>query len=307
MTEQSSRPPADTVDQPQSQKSSHDTASALEGSVFSVPDAVAATQAGVSPETHAVQTGTPDTDSKPAGPAQTDTTQTDLDAADPDAKQEASTSVKKRVHPREVIAHLAAAWPSAFFLEPRSVKPLTIGVLQQILANRPAELEGLNSQAIRTGIKFYTSRLSYHYGMVHNTHRITLAGEPAEEVDEKAREFAKTQIVAIKQQREARQAAQNPPDNASQAQTMDESVAVKKPVSAKTNHKPRSAPKAEEKERGGHAGAPPSQRQRRLRQDQARPSRVDKPAACGTHAEPVTENLSMEEKLARLAQHFGKS
>ncbi|HQT42714.1 MAG TPA: ProQ/FINO family protein, partial [Halothiobacillus sp.] len=75
-------------------------------------------------------------------------------------------STKKRISPQAVVTQLMAAWPQAFFTEPRAVKPLAIGTLQQILANRPAELEGLNSQAIRSGIKFYTSRLSYHYGIV---------------------------------------------------------------------------------------------------------------------------------------------
>ena len=225
-----------------------------------------------------------------------------------DSEQKADKPAKKRIPPQEVIARLVAAWPLAFFTEPRSVKPLTIGVLQQILADRPAELEGLNSHAIRTGIKFYTSRLSYHYGMVHNTHRITLAGEPAEEVDDKAREFAKAQIVVIKQQREARQAAQNPPDSASSGeQTADESAESKKPPRTKQGRKPRTVSGAEGNGRGEKADAPSGQRPRRPRRDQARPPRADKSAASGTQATATPENLSMEEKLARLAQHFGKS
>lgn len=256
-------------------------------------------------EAPAAQAAAPGADSVPTGLEQSNSGSTD-------SEQKADKPAKKRVPPQEVIARLVAAWPSAFFSEPRSVKPLTIGVLQQILANRPADLDGLNSHAIRTGIKFYTSRLSYHYGMVHNTHRITLAGEPAEEVDDKAREFAKAQIVAIKQQREARQKAsqaeQNPEDAASGAQTNDEAAEGKKPSRPKQARKPRPAAGSEGKGRDADAGAPSGQRPRRPRRDQARPPRSDKPAASATQAAaPATENLSMEEKLARLAQHFGKS
>ncbi|WP_298218774.1 ProQ/FinO family protein [Halothiobacillus sp.] len=304
MTEQSSRPAADAADQ----SPFRDLALDQTGSVASAPDATVSAEADVTSETpveHAIE---PSADQMPAGLEQTDSEPTD-------SEQKTDKPAKKRVPPQEVIARLVAAWPSAFFAEPRSVKPLTIGVLQQILANRPAELDGLNSHAIRTGIKFYTSRLSYHYGMVHNTHRITLAGEPAEEVDDKAREFAKAQIVAIKQQREARQkasqeenkAAQNPADAASGEQSTDESTEGKKPPRAKQARKPRPATGSEGKGRDADAGASSGQRPRRPRRDQARPPRSDKPVAPGTQAAaPATENLSMEEKLARLAQHFGK-
>ncbi|MHB9022301.1 MAG: ProQ/FinO family protein [Halothiobacillus sp.] len=246
-------------------------------------------------------------------------------------------STKKRIPPQAVVSQLVAAWPQAFFTEPRAVKPLAIGTLQQILANRPAELEGLNSQAIRSGIKFYTSRLSYHYGIVHNSHRITLAGEQADEVDEKAREFAKTQILAIGQQRAERRAAQNPPP------VEGESLAGQGPDNAE--RKPRAFPgrRAKRSAPEAHASSAPASAQRSElgaeanpsapRRDRPeggrpnnaanatrnRPARRDQPKATeGANAprsdtrsarapEPVVENLSLEEKLARLAQHFGKS
>ncbi|MGE4355955.1 ProQ/FINO family protein [Halothiobacillus sp.] len=300
MTEQSSRPAADAADQ----SPSRDLALDQTGPMASVPDATASAEADMTSETSEEQVVESSADSMQTGLEQTDSEPTD-------SEQKTDKPAKKRVPPQEVIARLVAAWPSAFFAEPRSVKPLTIGVLQQILANRPAELDGLNSHAIRTGIKFYTSRLSYHYGMVHNTHRITLAGEPAEEVDDKAREFAKAQIVAIKQQREARQKAsqaeQNPEDAASGAQAADESAEGKKPSRSKQARKPRPANGSEGKGRDADAGTPSGQRPRRPRRDQARPPRSDKPVASATQAAaPATENLSMEEKLARLAQHFGK-
>lgn len=283
MTEQSSRPTAEAADQSQP----HDQALDLAGSATPAQDVVASAEADVTAE------------------APVDAV---ADESNADSEQKVEKSAKKRVPPQEVVARLVAAWPLAFFSDPRSVKPLAIGVLQQILAARPAELEGLNSHAIRTGIKFYTSRLSYHYGMVHNTHRITLAGESAEEVDDKAREFAKAQILAIKQQREARHAAQNPPGDTVGEAGGDESAEGKKPPRAKQGRKPRPAPRGEGKARGESTdGSPSAQRPRRPRRDQLRPPRAEKRAATEAPAASSTENLSMEEKLARLAQHFGKS
>lgn len=236
-------------------------------------------------------------------------------APDADAQAEASPAPKKRIAPQAVITRLIEAWPQAFFSDPRSVKPLAIGTLQHILANRPDALDGLNSQAIRTGIKFYTSRLSYHYGMVNNTHRITLSGENADEVDDKARDYAKAQIVAIQAQRAARRAAQAiqsgevgglGPDDNEDGDPGARSPRHKRPV------KKRSEQAAE----GGAAGER-SSRPARSRNERSRPKadRVNRRAvrADERHSTPSTEssavepNLTMEEKLARLAAHFGKT
>lgn len=279
MTEQFSRPSADAADQSPSLDQTLDLAGSL--AAVEVTDEPAAQAAKISAES--------------------------AESEQPTAEQKGDQSAKKRVPPQEVIARLIAAWPQAFFSEPRAVKPLTIGVLQQILANRPAEFEGLNSHTIRTGIKFYTSRLSYHYGIVHNTHRITLAGEPAEEVDDKAREYAKAQIVAIKQQRAARQAAQNPTDTPAEAEAGRGVTEDKKPARAKPPRQSRLADGADRTGRVEQAGESSDSRPRRPRRDQARPPRAAKPSAASNQgAAPAAENLSMEEKLARLAQHFGK-
>lgn len=250
------------------------------------------------------------------------------DAPD-DAPDDVAGAAKKRIPPQAVVAQLIAAWPLAFFNDPRAVKPLAIGTLQQILANRPAALEGFNSHAIRTGIKFYTSRLSYHYGMVNNTHRITLAGEAADEVDDKAREFAKTQIIAIQQQRAARRAAQNPPvdsaDVAAESSDSGERPSRRPPRRRRAAQQPSEAGAGSAAgaavPAGDHAARPdrsesartgqprPDQRASHPRPDRrqsAKPT-ANQPAKQSIAAEPArSEQLTLEEKLARLAQHFGK-
>ncbi|HQS03453.1 MAG: hypothetical protein B7Y07_07590 [Halothiobacillus sp. 24-54-40] len=240
--------------------------------------------------------------------------------------EESAVTAKKRIPPQAVVAQLMAAWPQAFFADPRAVKPLAIGTLQQILANRPAALDGFNSHAIRTGIKFYTSRLSYHYGMVHSTHRITLAGEPADEVDDKAREFAKTQIVAIQQQRAARRAAQNPAADAPDGELAPDEPKPRRRFRRAEPARDAVAPAEASGAVGVDAAAdaprravpesrrnPPNRPPRAPRRDQ-RPAQTaptgDAPARTPREAmapAPASqENLTLEEKLARLAQHFGK-
>ncbi len=251
-----------------------------------------------------------------------------------DAPDDVAGAAKKRIPPQAVVAQLIAAWPQAFFNDPRAVKPLAIGTLQQILANRPAALEGFNSHAIRTGIKFYTSRLSYHYGMVNNTHRITLAGEAADEVDDKAREFAKTQIIAIQQQRAARRAAQNPPvDSADVAAESGDSDSGERP--SRRPPRRRRVAQPSDTGAGSAAGAAAPAGDHAARPDRAESARAGQPRAAqrASHprsdrrqsakptanhpatqpakqsiaAEPArSEQLTLEEKLARLAQHFGK-
>src|SRR5690554_2294162 len=131
------------------------------------------------------------------------------EGGDGDSGEKAQQDKKKpRVHPRDAIKQFAAAWPEAFSTDPKAVKPLAIGILQQILAERPPELDGLNSRAIRTAMKFYTSRLSYHFAMKEAEHRVDLKGEPAEPVDDKARAHSEEQIKAIHAQRDAKRAAQ---------------------------------------------------------------------------------------------------
>ena len=297
MTEQSSRPPVDDA-----------TQAAVPVSDLPVIEPVVPLDETTDPEDSG------DLSSSPVP-------QDDTDAATETPEAQAP---KKRIAPQAVVARLVAAWPQAFFNDPRAVKPLAIGTLQQILANRPEALEGLNSQAIRTGIKFYTSRLSYHYGMVNNSHRITLSGESADEVDEKAREYAKAQILAIQQQRAAQRAAQNPPA-AEASETGPDGEPMPRPARSKRPFKKRSPQTSagsggDSAQDGGADQAanspaantrPPraSGERSRPRGDQA--GRRPASATARPSAERATSadepKLSLEEKLARLAEHFGKT
>ncbi|MDG4866926.1 ProQ/FinO family protein [Guyparkeria sp. 1SP6A2] len=230
-------------------------------------------------------------------PAAADAQAGDTEAAEAtgEAKEAAPANQPKkpRVHPREVVKQFVAAWPKAFSNDPKQVKPLAIGILQQILAERPPELEGLNSKAIRAGMKFYTSRLSYHYAMQNASHRVDLKGEEAEPVDDKARKHAEEQIKAIHAARDAKRAEQGEGDEAG------EKEGEKKP------RRPRKAGGKPPQDRKGAKGAPRGQGdQGGKRRGEGRKPQGDKPKEA--QADPALKNLSLEEKLDRLAQRFGQ-
>lgn len=261
---------------------------------------------------------------EPEGSGDLSSTPVSQDGTDVATEAPEPQAPKKRIAPQAVVARLVIAWPQSFFNDPRAVKPLAIGTLQQILANRPEALEGLNSQAIRTGIKFYTSRLSYHYGMVNNTHRITLSGEAADEVDDKAREYAKAQIIAIQQQRAAQRAAQNPPTG-EMGESGPDGEPMPRPARSKRPFKKRSPQTSagsggDSVQDGGTdqvvSSPAANTRPPRASGERSRPrgdqgGRRSASATARPSAERATSadepKLSLEEKLARLAEHFGKT
>ena len=230
----------------------------------------------------------------PAQPAEADKTAAAESPAKPPAGEgnqgEAQQAKKPRVHPRDAIKQFAAAWPEAFSTDPKQVKPLAIGILQQILADRPAELDGLNSKAIRAAMKFYTSRLSYHIAMKNAEHRVDLKGEPAEPIDDKARSHAEEQIKAIHAQRDAKRAEQGETEEGGE----------KKP------RRPRRAGGKPTGDRKGAKGAPRGEGAKR--RGEGRPNKSGKPrqASKEEQPDPALKNMSMEEKLDRLAQRFGQ-
>lgn len=226
---------------------------------------------------------------KPAGEAGEPTEQGE--PGEPGEPGKAQQPKKPRVHPREAIKRFEAAWPEAFSSDPRQVKPLAIGILQQILADRPAELDGLNSRAIRAAMKFYTSRLSYHIAMKNAEHRVDLKGEPAEPVDDKARAHAEEQIKAIHAARDAKRAEQG--------ETQDSEEKRPRRPRKPAAKGPRKAAK------GGQGDKAKSGQEGSKRRTDRRPNRSGSPRQ-SEQPDPALKNLSMEEKLDRLAQRFGQ-
>ncbi|WP_410474290.1 ProQ/FINO family protein [Guyparkeria sp. TX1] len=246
--------------------------------------------------TDAVET-TPEASQEATAPAEQTVAEGQSDSAQgdqpqPQAESAAANQPKKpRVHPREAVKQFEAAWPEAFSSDPKQVKPLAIGILQQILADRPAELDGLNSKAIRAAMKFYTSRLSYHIAMKNAEHRVDLKGEPAEPVDDKARGHAEEQIKAIHAARDAKRAEQGETEEGSEKKPRR----PRKPA----DKGPRKAAN------GGQGDKARSGQEGNKRRNDRRPNKSGE-SRKSEQADPALKNLSMEEKLDRLAQRFGQ-
>lgn len=256
------------------------------------------------PKTQSAETSAPATDAAAPGAAST------AEAAGTEQKSPAEAADKERaprVHPRDVIARFAAAWPQAFSTEPKAVKPLTVGVLKQILANRPSELDGLNSQAIRAGMKFYASRMAYHIAMLNHSHRVDLAGEQAEEITDDMRTHAQEQLDAIKAQR-AEKGGQKGKRSGRRADEGDQAGDEAKGDSrgdsrGDSKGRPRRARKGDRGESRGEGGRPRKPAKSRDGRSRQQSGRDDASRQLPRDEGP---ELSLEEKLAKLAEHFGK-
>ncbi len=238
----------------------------------------------------------PPDESAPAEAEPTDATPAEATSAET-APTEGNQPKKPRVHPREAVKQFEAAWPEVFSSDPKQVKPLAIGILQQILADRPAELDGLNSKAIRAAMKFYTSRLSYHIAMKNAEHRVDLKGEPAEPVDDKARSHAEEQIKAIHDARDAKRAEQGETEDGGE----------KKPRRSRkpAGKGPRKAANAGQGEKGEKGDTAKSGQEGSKRRGNRQPNKSGEQRK-SEQSDPALKNLSMEEKLDRLAQRFGQ-
>ncbi|MGC9457287.1 MAG: ProQ/FINO family protein [Halothiobacillaceae bacterium] len=234
------------------------------------------------------------TGQSPAEEASTDAVAS-AESAEAAESGEAAGKRKKLPHPREVIDRLAEAWPEAFSRDPRAVRPLAIGILKQILADRPQALDGLNSQAIRRGVKFYTSSIAYHRAMLTATHRVALDGSQADEITEDMRAHAREELERI-------------PKPARKSRGKSE------PEGESTESRPRRNRRRRGRDDSGAEGPRGDRPPRRARSDRSAggkgngPGSSRPPQADGSAKEmaksPAQEPQTMEEKLARLARHF---
>ncbi|MFP4155223.1 MAG: ProQ/FINO family protein [Halothiobacillaceae bacterium] len=221
----------------------------------------------------------------------------------PEGAGEAQPKKKRLPHPREVIDRLIEAWPEVFTRDPRAVRPLAIGILKQILAARPETLDGLNSQAIRRGVKFYTSSIAYHRAMLNATHRVALDGSQADEITEDMREHARKELERIPK-----------PVRKSRKPEGEGSTEASRPRRARRR---RAGDGAEQGADGGADSAPGDRSSRPGRGGNEGKGRQRGPGggrrsdrrsdeAVASDGKPASSEppQTMEEKLAQLAKHF---
>ncbi|WP_371372403.1 RNA chaperone ProQ [Thalassotalea aquiviva] len=94
----------------------------------------------------------------------------------------------KRITSKEIIAHLAEKFPACFSLE-GAVKPLKVGIFQD-LAEALVDDEKVSKTQLRQALRHYTSSWRYLKSIKAGNHRIDLAGEQVELIDEEQASFA---------------------------------------------------------------------------------------------------------------------
>mgnify|MGYP005992961923 CR=1 FL=1 len=94
----------------------------------------------------------------------------------------------KRITSKEIIAYLAEKFPACFSLEGK-VKPLKVGVFQE-LAEQLKEDDKVSKTQLRQALRHYTSSWRYLKSIKAGSHRVNLAGEDAELIDQEQADFA---------------------------------------------------------------------------------------------------------------------
>jgi len=75
----------------------------------------------------------------------------------------ATKTKAKTLHPRAVLNILADRYPAAFHADGRLVRPLAVGVLQELRAAREGEEPlPVSMQDLRRALRYYTQGAAYH-------------------------------------------------------------------------------------------------------------------------------------------------
>jgi len=120
---------------------------------------------------------------------------------------EPPTKVKKITN-AGAIRKLKKLFPLAFFGSKESKLPLAYGIHKQLLS---AET-GFSRKRIRKAIYWYTSRPSYHKGVVDRENRINLDGSIASVVTAEDKAYAESRISVIEWAKVLRDADMQPID-----------------------------------------------------------------------------------------------
>lgn len=101
----------------------------------------------------------------------------------------------KKVTNASIIRKLIKLFPLAFFGAKEKKLPLAYGIREQLFADET----GFSRKTIRKAIYWYTSRLSYHKGVIDNERRINLDGSVASDVTADDKAYAADRIAAIEE------------------------------------------------------------------------------------------------------------
>jgi len=220
----------------------------------------------------------------------------------------------KTLHPRAVLNILADRYPAAFHADGRLVKPLAVGVLQELRAVREGEEPlPVSMQDLRRALRYYTQGAAYHRAVARGDARINLLGEPVAEVTEEQKEHAAAKLLELEPKLPKRpERAPRPAlvgDNApSEAGAVEGEEGV-----AERPRPPRNPMDRRPAGRGQGRGAPRDNagrdnRNRAPREDR-RAAPQAKPEQAAVSAKPESEPsapLDMNDKLSLLVAKFGR-
>jgi ProP effector len=105
-------------------------------------------------------------------------------------------------------ATLRARFPAAFPENPRALRPLKIGIRDDLLTALGGEAD---ERILHRLLDQHTRRIAYLRALTRAPHRIDLKGQPVQPVDEHSRTLAAQKLEAIEVRRLARETPQTAP------------------------------------------------------------------------------------------------
>lgn len=107
-------------------------------------------------------------------------------------------AASKSAKSREVIARLAQMFPNCFFTDRTKIRPLKIGILDDLVAALAGDENDLSKTQLRHAVKMYTSSWQYLGVCKAGSVRVALDGSDAGVIEEDHIQYAHDRLVASK-------------------------------------------------------------------------------------------------------------
>ena len=110
--------------------------------------------------------------------------------------QNAPTNVTVRLNMQAVVNWLVETFPSTFFKAKKKVKPLQLGIIEDILDTyERLDVVPFSKKRLRSGLNFYTSSKGYLQAQVEGANRINIFGQNVEPVTAEQAQYAKDKFA----------------------------------------------------------------------------------------------------------------
>ncbi len=231
---------------------------------------------------------------------------------------DAAKTKVKTLHPRAVLNILADRYPAAFHADGRLVKPLAVGVLQELRAAREGEEPlPVSMQDLRRALRYYTQGAAYHRAVARGDARINLLGEAVAEVTDEQKEHAAAKLLELepklpkRPERAPRPALVGDSAPGEAGAVEGEEGAAERPRPPRNPADRRPAARGQDRGQGRGAQRDNAGRDNRNRapRDERRAAPQVKPEQAAVSAKPETEPsapLDMNDKLSLLVAKFGR-